>query len=61
MNTSSQQDENDDRIFSATDIWDACHDIAQAAMAAAFAGYKSIEGKSLEDFITDYVDELEGS
>ncbi|TXJ28081.1 MAG: hypothetical protein E6Q24_07070 [Chitinophagaceae bacterium] len=60
MDTSYKQKENDDRIFSATDMWDACYEIAQAAMAAAFSGHKTINGKSLENFITSYVDDLEG-
>ncbi len=56
-----QPDEQDDRIFSSTAVWDACYEIAQEAMAAALSGSKTIQGKTLEEFISDYVDDLAGS
>ena len=61
MNKNNHTEESDDRIFTATDMWDACYEMIQAAMAAAFEGHKTIEGKSVEDFITAYIDELGGS
>ncbi|PZR26416.1 MAG: hypothetical protein DI535_14190 [Citrobacter freundii] len=54
-------DEQDDRIFSSTAVWDACYEIAQEAMAAALSGSKTIQGKTLEKFISDYVDDLGGN
>ena len=56
MTDNYQPDEQDDRIFSSIAIWDACYEIAQEAMAAAGSGSKTIQGKTLEDFISDYVD-----
>lgn len=61
MNKMYEQAEEDDRIFSATDLWDTAYEIAQHFIAVAFTGSKTVDGKSLEQYITDYVDGLEGS
>ena len=60
MGNNYQPDDQDDRIFSSIVVWDACYEIAQEAMAAAASGSKTIQGKTLEDFISDYVDDLAG-
>lgn len=60
MNNKYQQAEEDDRLFTATDVWDAAYEIAQTFTAAAFTGSKRVDGKTLEEYITEYVDGLEG-
>lgn len=50
----------DDRLFSATDMYDFAYTIAQAAMAAAYEGKKNIGEMTLEDYIEKELSELEG-
>lgn len=51
----------DERIFSSIAVWDTCYKSAEEAMAAAFSASKAIQGKTREDFISDYVNNLSGS
>jgi hypothetical protein len=41
-------------------LWDAMHDAVQAGIAAGFEGKKTIEGKTISDWITGYIDDLLG-
>ncbi len=55
------EEEEDDEIFTRTNMWDFAYRIAQDAMAAAFQGKKNIDGLSLEQFIDREIENEAGS
>lgn len=51
---------DDDRIFTASQMFDFAYEVAQVCMAAAFSGKKSVEGATLDEFIAQKLDQHEG-
>lgn len=61
VNEVDEEDEDDDRIFTINDLYDLAYDVAQKAMAAGFEGKKSIDGKTIEQYINDEIKDIPGS
>jgi hypothetical protein len=51
----------DERIFSWSDMADFANEMAQNAWIAGFNNSKSLEGKTMEEYIADELDNIEGS
>jgi hypothetical protein len=51
----------DEREFSANEMYEFARETAMAFMAAAFEGKKNVDGKDLDTYISDALDNMDGS